>query len=195
MTTTFLLRQSQESSISNRFERCAERASVIKPRTRYCLDTGPLFDHLLLSFFGGKVESIPSGLEKKLLHLSDPFLWEQFKKHLHRSKALVTCSGVLVEVDKHFRLSGPNKELRPRFREFVQKQVKEELKIEESPVRWEQLDTGELMRFGPVDSALLVVLRREHEMTLVTEDERLHRWCLERRLSCLHVYELLRDAT
>jgi hypothetical protein len=86
---------------------------VIKPGIRYCLDTGPLFDHLLLSFFEGKVESIPSGLDKRLLHLSDPFLWEQFKKHLRRSKALVTCSGVLLEVDKHFRPKEPNKELTP----------------------------------------------------------------------------------
>jgi hypothetical protein len=168
---------------------------VIKPRTRYCLDTGPLFDHLLLSFFEGKVESIPSGLDKKLLHLGNPFLWAQFKRHLRRSKALVTCSGVLVEVDKHFRLSGPNKELRSRFREFVQKQVKEELKIEESSVRWEQLDTEELKIFGPVDSALLMLLRRDHETTLVTHEEALRKWCIQQHLSCTSVYELLEDAT
>ncbi len=166
---------------------------LMRQRT-YCLDTGPLFDHFVLSFFEKRNEAVPHGLARKLRYLgSNPYLQARYRELLRRSKALVTHSGVLLEVDWWFENYVGDKKLVPVFKEFLQTQI-ELLKIEEILVSWGQLDVEELKEFGPVDSALIALLRvkQERELKLVTGDSRLRNWCLQRRLHCLEVHELLK---
>lgn len=164
-------------------------------RWKYCLDALPLVDHFLLAFFEERRAPLPPELEKKVRILgTDRRLRNKFQELLQRSPGLVTCQGVLLEVDWWFEASVGDKSLVRHFRTFLQKQIRL-LNIEERLVPWGQLETEELEIFGPVDATLIALLRGEQERTLklVTGDEKLRQQCFKQRLSCIHVCELLNE--
>jgi hypothetical protein len=170
------------------------RFSLRKSRWKYCLDTGPLLDHFILSFFEERRASLPTRLAGLVQFLgSNPQLRERFRTFLQCNSPFVTCPGVLVEVEKHFQRADETGQL-SAFREFLKTQVVR-LNIEERLVPWGRLEVEELKSFGSVDASLVALMRSSEEgpLKLVTGDERLYRACLKRELSCMYVHQLLDD--
>jgi hypothetical protein len=163
-------------------------------RWKYCLDTGPLLDHFVLSFFEERERLLPQKLAKKVKFMgNNPQLRNRFRNFLQGENAFVTCPGVLLEVEKHFQSADDAGHL-GSFREFLRQQV-EKLNIEERLVPWGRLEVEELKLFGSVDASLMALLRGAEEDTLklVTMDEILSSECTKRRLHCMDVHQLLDD--
>lgn len=174
----------------------------LKHRRTYCLDTGPLLDHFLLSLFERKGRQMPAPLLGKVKSLSNQLLREEFKRFVESRGPFVTAPGVFIELDRHIQDACAKQQRHGRsrsaeelpyvsdFREFLQQEFKR-LRFEERLVPVERLWPEDLKRFGPVDASLMHLVREDGAMTLVTVDSALRGACLKYGLPCQSVPELL----
>lgn len=164
---------------------------------RYCLDTGPLLDFLLLRFdafvTNGRETPIarhePSQqFRDKVKVLKTPELRQAFERFLAKRKPFVTVPGVLVEIHRHARTL-PGLDLK-RFWARAQDELGM-LGIIERSVPLTQMDASMLSEFGPVDESLVVVSKTR--LALVTLDTKLYGQCRTRDVRCLTVEEIAKE--
>jgi hypothetical protein len=179
---------------------------ALKLRRTYCLDTGPLLDHLLLAFFEREGRQPPEPFSGKVKVLRNQSMKEEFSRFLQSRGPFVTSPGVFIELDRHVQDACAKQKRHDRthsveelpyvsnFREFLQQEFKR-LRFEERLVPVEKLRLEELKRFGPVDASLMQLVREDRAMTLVTVDSALRGACLKYGLPCQSIPELLGEDT
>ncbi len=153
------------------------------------LDTGPLFDFLLLRF---SEETGRVGLENDLNYLKTDLDAQRFRGFVTGHQIVLTTPGVVAEIQRHQRRHLPGDQ--GRFWRLARGQF-HELRIDEEAVRLGEMEEGDLSNQGPVDASLLQLARRRlgqyRRVAVLTADRPLWERCRNQQILACWIHEIL----
>lgn len=158
----------------------------------FILDTGPLFDFLLLRF---SEEASRERLREDLEYLKTDLYRRHFKEFMMRQKPFLTTPGVIAEIQGlSRRLPSLTRVDEGSFWTLARKEFRE-LGIDEEIIRLGEMQEEDLANYGPVDASLLELARRkqgEHRrVAVLIGDERLWHRCQKQQIPVRWIHEIL----
>lgn len=154
------------------------------------IDTGPLFDLLLLNY--AEASGHPAAFSKELRYCDEKRKQAILKGFFSQVRCLLTTPGVLAEV--HARINHPHhiQKLTRYQIETFWAETERYLRLrglDERLVRFLDMDPPIVRRLGPIDVSLWELAKRE-KASILTADDDLYSECTKGVVSVLHVEDL-----